>query len=72
MMAPLIHELAAESAGRARVVKLKVDENPETAAPFELSSIPTLLIFQNGRGVDWITGFTSKKTLAARLEARLN
>lgn len=72
MIAPLVHELANEFAGRAKVVKLNVDENPETAARFEISSIPTLLIFKKGRLVDRITGFTSKKSLAARLEAQLN
>jgi thioredoxin 1 len=72
MIAPLVHELATEFAGRANVVKLNVDENPETASRFEISSIPTLLIFKNGRLVDRITGFTSKKTLATRLEAQLN
>jgi thioredoxin 1 len=72
MIAPLVHELATEFAGRAKVVKLNVDENPETATRFEISSIPTLLIFKNGRLVDRITGFTSKKTLATRLEAQLN
>ena len=72
MIAPLVHELATEFAGRAKVVKLNVDENPETAARFEISSIPTLLIFKKGRLVDRITGFTSKKSLAARLEAQLN
>src|SRR5271169_5813488 len=64
MIAPVVNELAAEYAGRAKVVKLNVDENPETAARFRVSSIPTLLIFKNGRLVDRVTGFTSKKTLA--------
>ncbi len=72
MIAPAIHELATEFAGRVKLVKLNVDENPETAARFGVSSIPTLLIFKNGRVGDRITGFTSKKTLAAKLDAQLN
>jgi thioredoxin 1 len=72
MIAPAIHELATEYAGRARVVKLNVDENPETTTRFGVSSIPTLLIFKNGQVVDRITGFTSKKNLAAKLDAQLN
>lgn len=72
MIAPVIHELATEYAGRAKVLKLNVDENPETAARFGVSSIPTLLIFKNGKVVDRITGFTSKKNLASKLDAQLN
>ncbi|HEY1717531.1 MAG TPA: thioredoxin [Verrucomicrobiae bacterium] len=72
MIVPLIHELAVEYAGRIKVVKLNVDENPETAARFNISSIPTLLVFKNGRVVDRITGLTSKKALANKLDAQLN
>jgi thioredoxin 1 len=72
MIAPLVHELAVEYAGRAKVVKLDVDNNPETAARFGIASIPTLLIFKNGRLVDRVVGFTSKKTLAGKLDAQLN
>jgi thioredoxin 1 len=72
MIAPVVNELAAEYAGRAKVVKLNVDENPETAARFGVASIPTLLIFKNGQLVDRVVGFTSKKTLADKLDAQLN
>ena len=46
---PVIDELAGELAGRVRVAKLNVDENPATAARFGVSSIPTLLVFKSGR-----------------------
>jgi thioredoxin 1 len=72
MIAPQIHELASAYANRARVAKVNVDENPETAARFGISSIPSLLIFKNGREVDRVVGFTSAKTLAAKLDAQLN
>jgi thioredoxin 1 len=72
MIAPVVNELAAVYAGRAKVAKLNVDENPETAARFEVSSIPTLLIFKNGRLVDRVVDFTSKITLAGKLDAQLN
>jgi thioredoxin 1 len=72
MIAPVVNELAAEYAGRAKVVKLNVDENPETAALFGVASIPTLLIFKNGQLVDRVVGFTSKKTLAGKLDAQLS
>jgi thioredoxin 1 len=72
MIVPLVHELAAEYAGRAKVAKLNVDENPETAARFGIASIPTLLIFKNGQLVDRVVGAVSKKALAGRLNAQLN
>src|SRR6266540_2441789 len=68
MIAPVIDELAAEMAGRVRVVKLNVDENPATAARFGLQSIPTLLVFKAGREVDRIVGVQPKSEISRRLE----
>src|SRR5262245_30595062 len=52
MIAPLLDQLAAESNGRYTIAKLNVDENPRIAAQFQIRSIPTLLIFKNGKLVD--------------------
>jgi thioredoxin 2 len=68
MLAPVIDELAAELAGRVRVAKLDVDANPSTAARFNLQSIPTLLVFKDGREVDRIVGVRPKSEIAQRLE----
>jgi thioredoxin 2 len=68
MMEPVIDELAAEMAGRVRVVKLNVDENPATAARFNARSIPTLLVLKAGREVDRIVGAQPKLEIARRLE----
>jgi thioredoxin-like negative regulator of GroEL len=68
MMEPVIDELAAEMAGRVRVVKLNVDENPATAARFNARSIPTLLVLKAGREVDRIVGAQPKSEIARRLE----
>jgi thioredoxin 1 len=72
MIAPQIHELAAAYANRAKVAKVNVDENPESTARFGITGIPALLIFKNGKVVDRIIGFTSAKSLAAKLDAQLN
>jgi thioredoxin 1 len=72
MIAPQIHELAVEYGDRAKVVKLNVDENPETAAKYNITGIPTLLIFKNGQVVDRVVGAVSKKSLATKLAAQLN
>ncbi len=68
MMEPVIEELAAELAGRARVGKLNVDENPETAARFGVRSIPTLLIFRGGRETDRLVGAQPKAAILQRLQ----
>ena len=52
MIAPQVHELATEFQGKAKVVKLNVDENPETAARYNITGIPTLLIFKDGRKLE--------------------
>jgi thioredoxin len=72
MIAPLLDELAAESNGRYTIAKLNVDENPRTAAQFQIRSIPTLLIFKNGKVVDQIIGAQPKQAIAARLAAHSN
>ena len=55
-VAPTVHQLAQEFAGRALVAKLNVDENPQTARRYNIMGIPALLIFQNGQVVDQIMG----------------
>jgi thioredoxin 2 len=68
MIAPVIDQLAGEWAGRVRVVKLNVDDNPATAARFGLRSIPTLLVMKDGREVDRLVGVQPKQEIARRLE----
>jgi thioredoxin 1 len=70
-IAPIIEELAGEYDGRAKIAKLDVDENAQTASRFNVRSIPTLLFFQNGQVVDQIVGSSPKATLASRLDALL-
>ena len=68
-VAPVLEEVAGELKGKLKIVKLNVDENPETAAKYGIQSIPTLMIFKNGemasrqigaapkaKIVQWITG----------------
>ena len=71
MIAPVLDQLAAESGGRYKIAKLNVDENPRTAAQFNIRSIPTLLIFKNGKLVDQIIGAQPKQAIAARLAAQM-
>jgi len=64
---PIVEELARELAGRVRVGKLNVDDNPQTAARFGARSIPTLLILRNGREVDRIVGAVPKQEILRHL-----
>lgn len=72
MVGPIMEQLAAESNGRYRVGKLNVDENPRTAAQFQIQSIPTMLIFKDGKLVDRIVGAQPKPAIAARLLAHVS
>lgn len=68
MISPVIDELATEMAGRVRFAKLNVDENPATAERFRVRSLPTLLVFKDGREVDRIVGVQPKSEIARRLQ----
>ena len=68
MVGPVVEELAKEMAGRVRVAKLNVDENPATAARFNVQSIPTLLVLKNGREVERIVGAQPKAAIVQRLQ----
>lgn len=71
MIAPVLDELASESAGLYRIAKLDVDTNPQTAAALRIQSIPTLFVYRNGQQVERIVGLQPKQVLAARLSAHL-
>ena len=71
MVGPIMEELAAESKGRYRIAKLNVDENPRTAAQFQIQSIPTMLIFRDGQLIDRIIGAQPKQAIAQRLTKAL-
>jgi thioredoxin len=71
MLAPTIDQLSSELAGRVKVAKLNIDENPRTAARFGVQSIPTLLVLKDGREVDRLVGVQPKQEIARRLESVL-
>src|SRR5262245_57012837 len=69
IVGPLLDQLAAESEGRYLIAKLNVDENQRTSAQYQISSIPTMLIFKNGKLIDRMIGALPKQAIAARLAA---
>jgi thioredoxin 1 len=71
VVAPVLEEIAAERGGDLKVVKLNVDENQQTAAQYQVLSIPTLILFKNGEAVKKVIGAYPKRKLEAELEPAL-
>jgi thioredoxin 1 len=71
MIAPVVEELASEYAGKAKIGKLDVDSNPMVASKYGIRSIPTLLIFKDGKVVEQIVGAVPKQKLVSALEGQL-
>jgi len=71
MVAPILDELAEEYSGRISIARMDVDQNPKTAARYNIMSIPTLLLFKNGEPVSNIVGFRPKEELKRSLDAAL-
>jgi len=71
VIAPVMEQLASEMAGRVRVAKMNVDENPVTASRFSVRSIPSLLVLRNGKEIDRIVGLQPKPEIVRRLERAL-
>lgn len=67
MIAPVIEELAQDYSGRVLFGKLNVDDNQAIATRYEIMTIPTLLIFKNGRLVDRIIGAMPRQTLEPKI-----
>ena len=70
-IAPIIIEMSAEYDGRAKMVKVDVDENQVVAGSFGIRSIPTLLFFKDGERVDQVIGTVPKKIITEKLERLL-
>ena len=69
MIAPALEELAADFDGKAKVVKVNVDEQPNLAQQFSVRSIPTLLFFRDGKVAEQLVGAAPKDALAAKLNS---
>ena len=68
MLAPIIEEIAEETAGKVKVCKMDVDEEPEIAEEYGVFSIPTLMVFKGGKVVNAHTGFAPKDAILALIE----
>ncbi|CBH25795.1 Thioredoxin [Salinibacter ruber M8] len=70
-IAPIVEELADEYEGQAKIGKVDVDENPQTAQEYGVRSIPTLLFFKDGEAQEQVVGAAGKQPLKENLEALL-
>ncbi len=67
MIAPVVEELAREYDGKLKVGKLDVDNNPQISMQLGIRSIPTLMVFKNGKVVEQIIGAVQKRTLVEKI-----
>jgi len=71
MVTPVLDQLASEYAGRVKIAKLNVDENPATASRYAIQSIPTMLIFNQGNQINRLVGALPKQEIERNLLAVL-
>jgi thioredoxin 1 len=72
MIAPILEQVAAENAGKLKIVKLNVDENPQTPSAFGIRGIPTLILFKDGQVAATQVGAVHKAQLAAFVNPHIN
>lgn len=70
-IAPMLEEMAAEYDGQLKVAKLNVDENPNTAGVYGIMSIPTLLVFKDGKLVERIVGYMPQERLMDKIKPHM-
>lgn len=68
MLGPIIEEIANESGDTYKIAKLNVDENPEVSQKYQIMSIPTVMIFKDGKPVDALIGVRPKQSYLEALE----
>lgn len=68
-LAPVLEQLASEYKGRLKIAKLDTDDNPKMAMKYNIQSIPTMLLFNNGQQVDRLVGAMPKQEIEKRLAA---
>lgn len=71
MIAPVLEQISAEQGDKVKIVKLNVDEHPGAAMEYGVFSIPTLILFKDGKPAERLVGFMPKPALMARLGKHL-
>ena len=68
---PALEDIGAELAGRIKIAKVNIDENPMTPNQFAVRGIPTLILFKDGKPVDTLVGARPKSALKAWIESKI-
>lgn len=68
MVAPILEEISREQAGKVKIAKINVDENPELSSTYNVMSIPTMIIFKEGQPVEEFVGAMPKAAIEKKLE----
>ncbi len=71
MVAPIVEQIANEKSEKLKVVKVDVDENPQVAMNFGVMSIPTLILFKDGKAVKQMIGSRPKENILSQIESFL-
>lgn len=71
MMTPILESLAEKMAGKVKITKLNVDDSPDIAAKFNVSTIPTLIFFKDGKAVHTSIGVVPEAELENQIKANL-
>ena len=71
MLTPTVEKVASEYEGKAKVVKLNIDDNNQVPQRYGIKSIPTLILFKNGSEADRTIGLTSKDSIARMIDRAL-
>ena len=72
MVAPIVEDLARDYHGRAMIAKINTDENVQVAGRLGIMGIPTLIVFKDGKEVDRVVGYASRRELEGKLRAQLD
>lgn len=72
MLTPVLDELSVHMEGSAKILKVDVDRSPEIAQRYGISTVPTMILFKDGKAVEKIVGFQPKSVLRSRLQYLLN
>ncbi|MBE6072242.1 MAG: thioredoxin [Clostridium butyricum] len=71
MLAPVLEDLASEMEGKVKIIKVDIDESSDLADEFRISSVPTMIIFKDGKQADMMVGFLPKDRIKESLEAQI-
>lgn len=71
MLAPVLEGLAGEMEGKAKFIKVDIDQSLDLANEFQISSVPTMIIFKDGQKADQLVGFLPKERIQQAIEANL-